>query len=68
MLLERAQCDRSNGMGAPLLAQTLKDVVRRAYKQGFRGDDVWRYVRDGAVRSNKDVDAALGLIRKVGTQ
>ncbi|WP_158529626.1 hypothetical protein [Parvibium lacunae] len=44
--------------------KTLQDVVRKAYEQGLRGDDVWIYVRDGATRSNKNVDDALGLTRK----
>ncbi|RFA24284.1 hypothetical protein CAI21_22275 [Alkalilimnicola ehrlichii] len=43
--------------------RTLQDVVRKAYQQGLRGDDVWNYVRGGATRSDPNVDAALGLTR-----
>ena len=48
----------ANSLPAP---RTLKDVVRRAYESGARGDDVWRYVLRGSGKSNPGVDAALGL-------
>ena len=43
--------------------KTLQDVVRNAYNQGLRGDDIWRYILGGSQRSNKNIDAALGLSR-----
>lgn len=43
--------------------KTLQDFVRKAYEQGLRGDDVWRYVLDRCQRSNPAVDSALGLRR-----
>jgi len=43
--------------------KTLQDVVRKAYQQGLRGDDVLHYVLGGSQRSNAAVDSALGLTR-----
>lgn len=56
----RGQSAAAASLPAP---KTLQDVVRKAYDQGLRGDDVWRYVQGGSQRSNSGVDAALGLSR-----
>jgi len=54
--------DRAAAAALPA-PKTLQDVVKKAYKQGHTGDDVWRYVLGSSGRSNKNVDAALGLTR-----
>jgi hypothetical protein len=54
--------DRATAASLPA-PKTLQDVVRKAYDQGLRGDDVWRYVLGGSQRSNTGVDAALGFSR-----
>jgi filamentous hemagglutinin len=41
----------------------LPDIAKRAYEENLVGDDFWKYMKDGSIRSNKKVDEALGLKR-----
>ncbi|MCU7937583.1 MAG: hypothetical protein KZQ99_22460, partial [Candidatus Thiodiazotropha sp. (ex Dulcina madagascariensis)] len=62
MQARELMADRAAAASLPA-PKTLQDVVRKAYGQGLRGDDVWRYLLGGSQRSNAGVDAALGLKR-----
>lgn len=39
----------------------LRDLVLKAYRGGLRGDDVYRYIIEGAGRASSAVNKALGL-------
>jgi hypothetical protein len=54
--------DRTAAKALPA-PKTLRDLVRKAYLLGYRGDQVWLYMLHGSQRSNATYDAALGLKR-----
>ncbi len=55
--------DRAAAAALPA-PKTVNEVVKKAHQKGYIGDDVWRYVMGSSTRSNKNVDAKLGLSRK----
>jgi RHS repeat-associated protein len=58
----RLMADQAAAEALPQPA-TLADMVRKAYRKGLVGDDVWRYIQDASIRSNPAVDAAVRVPR-----
>jgi RHS repeat-associated protein len=61
-LAARKMMDPEQVANLPPLA-TLKDLVRKGYRLGLRGNDLWRYIRDSSTRSNVAVDKDVGTAR-----